>query len=78
MVYCNLKEIKETSAIYYAGSNVSDISGEVEFFKEMKNPTIIKQPDSGKLYQSLVCKVAVKYKNKFLKGEFPEKVSYEI
>lgn len=78
MVYCNLKELKDNSAIYYAGSDVNDISGEVEFFKNFKNPHIIKQPDTGKLHQSLVCNVAVKYKNKFSNGEFPEKVCYEI
>ena len=77
MIYCNLKEIKEDSAIYYAGRYTSDITGEVEFFKEFKNPVIIKQPKTEKLYLSLVCNVAVKYKAKFSKGEFPGKVSYE-
>ena len=78
MVYCNLKERKESYAIYYAGSKVSDISGEVKFYKEFKNPQIIKQPDSGVLYQSTVNHLAVKYKKQFIDGEFPDIISYEI
>lgn len=78
MVYCNLKEQKDNYAIYYTGSKVSDISGEVKFYKEFKNPQIIKQPDSGILYQSMVNRLAVKYKIQFSNGEFPDKISYEI
>ena len=77
MVYCNLKQIKNNSAVYFVGTSTDDITGEVEFFQKPKNPIIIKQPKSNDLYLSIVCNVAVKYRNIFLKGEFPEKVSYE-
>lgn len=77
MVYCNLKEIKNNSAIYFVGTSTDDITGEVEFFKKPKNPVIIKQSSSNDLYLSMVSNIAVKYRNIFSKGEFPEKVCYE-
>lgn len=78
MVYCNLKQTKNNSAIYFVGTTTDDITGEVEFYAASKNPSIIMQPTSNDLRLSMVCKLASKYRNKFLKGEFPDKISYEI
>lgn len=77
MVYCNLKQKKNASAIYYFGASLNDMSGEVEFFSENKNPSIIKQPETKLVASSLITKLFIKYKTDFSKGIYPKKISYE-
>lgn len=77
MVYCKIKQQKEHSAVYMFGVTTKNITGEVEFYSELKSPTLLKQPNSCEVSQSVLLMLAVKYKNMFTKGEFPEKISYE-
>lgn len=77
MIYCNLKQKKNTSAIYYFGTSLNDMSGEVEFFSENKNPSIIKHPKTKLVASSLITKLFAKYKTDFSKGVYPQKISYE-
>jgi len=77
MVYCTLKKKSSDSAVYYIGCSLEDINGEVEFFAKSINPRILQQPKENNVSSSMLTKLAVKYKDKFLKGEFPDKISYE-
>ena len=65
MIYCDLKQKKNTSAIYYFGSTINDISGEVEFYAEHKKPSIIKHPTQKPVAISLISKLYIKYKAEF-------------
>lgn len=78
MIYCKLKENNGKSAIYLVGKTVSNISGEAEFYSTFKQPTILKQPKTEEISGNLLSKIVIKYKEKLLSGNFPEKMSFEI
>lgn len=77
MVYCTKKENGNDFAVYYFGSRVGDLSGEVKFFSDKREPVVIKQPETGKVHSILLLKILCKYRNDFEKNNFPEKISYE-
>ena len=45
MIYCRLKEKHKDSAVYYAGSFVDDMTGEIIFFKGENVPVLSKQAE---------------------------------
>lgn len=77
MVYCNLKQKSDNSAIYSFGMSTDDITGEVVFYTEFTQPSILKQPKKEKANNIIMNKLVVKYKEQFSKGIFPNKISYE-
>jgi hypothetical protein len=77
MVYCNLIQAKNSSAIYSFGATTSDITGEVEFFSAPEKPKILKQPNIKSVPINALMKMAAKYADEFGKGSFPQKISYE-
>lgn len=77
MVYCNLKEKKDNSAIYFFGATTEDVNGEVIFYTEPIQPQIIKQPSKQSVSIISLNKIVAKYKNQFIEGIFPNKISYE-
>lgn len=78
MVYCNLVEKHQEYAIYSVGTDAGDITGEAKFFNKFVQPLVIRQPKTGFVSNATLSKVAIKYRNVFLNGEFPNKISYEI
>ena len=77
MVYCNLKQKGEKSAIYYYGATTDDITGEVEVYAAAVSPVIIKPPHEGGVTNSALIRLAIKYEERFMRGEFPEKIAYQ-
>lgn len=77
MVYCNLKQNNNDSAIYFFGMSTDDITGEVVFYANSIQPSILKQPTNGNATNITMNKLVVKYKEQFSKGIFPNKISYE-
>ncbi len=78
MVYCDLKAKTENQAVYYVGTSTEDISGEVVFYKDLREPVILKLPGKSLLRMAHVAKIYRKYKDEFSQGIFKDKLSYEI
>ena len=78
MVYCKLKEKKTDSAIYNIGTDVNDMSGEVVFFKDLREPELLKQAKENPVRVVHLARIYGKYRNAFASGKFKEKLSYEI
>lgn len=78
MVYCKLKEQKSDSAIYNIGTDVNDLSGEVIFFKDLREPEILKQDKEEPIRVGHLARIYGKYREDFAKGNFKEKLAYEI
>lgn len=77
MIYCKLKNIKGNTAVYYFGNKLDDITGEAEFYSSFTQPTILKQPTTGSVPEFLLSKIIIKYKEKLLNSNFPDKMSFE-
>lgn len=78
MVYCKLKNKSEESAIYNIGTSVDDMTGEIVFYKDLREPEIIKQPEVERLRIPHIARIYGKYRDEFSKGNFKEKLAYEI
>lgn len=77
MIYCNLKNKTENSAVYSFGTTIEDITGEVEFYTDFTEPSILKQPSTGDVTVNMLNRLVIKYKSKFALGVFPDKLAYE-
>ena len=77
MIYCNIKNKTEKSAIYLFGTDIEDITGEAEFYSTFTEPKILKQPKTSNVPAGWLSRLVVKYKESLVKGDFPEKMSYE-
>lgn len=78
MIFCKLKEKQEDRAIYHVGSLISDMSGEVIFFKGEKAPVLSKQAEKYPILENRIMQVYTKYRNELKNGVFPERMAYEI
>lgn len=78
VVYCKLKEKKADSATYNIGTDVNDMSGEVVFFKDLREPELLKQAKEHPVRVGHLARIYGKYRNDFASGEFKEKLAYEI
>lgn len=78
MVYCKLKEKRKDSAVYDIGASVEDMTGQVVFYRDLREPEIIKQPEKESIRMQAIARVYGKYRAAFASGEFKEKLSYEI
>ena len=78
MVYCNLIETRNDSAVYNIGASVKDMTGEVVFYKGLREPEIIKQPEKEPIRMLSLARIYGKYRDEFAKGNFKEKLAYEI
>ncbi|MBQ7118491.1 MAG: hypothetical protein IJN88_09800 [Clostridia bacterium] len=77
MIYCNLKQKDKNSAVYFFGTEIEDITGEVEFYTDFSQPKILKQPLKNEVKANIFNKILIKYKKDFVKGIFNQKISYE-
>ena len=77
MIYCNLKQKKKGSATYSFGTTLEDITGEVEFYADFTQPTILKHPSTGEVTVNTLNRLVVKYKGLFAEDIFPDKIAYE-
>lgn len=77
-VYCNLKERNNEFAIYKIGTRVSDISGEVTFYKDLREPKLNKQAVKYLVRPIQITRLYGKYKDDFAKGIFKDKLAIEI
>lgn len=77
MIYCRLKEKKENSAVYYAGANTTDMTGEIEFFNDGSAPILNKQAEEEEILPVFIGKIFAKYKDEFANGEFKKKIAFE-
>lgn len=78
MVYCKLKETRTDSAIYNIGRDVNDISGEVIFYKGLREPELLKQAKEEPIRTVHLAKIYGKYREDFANGDFKEKLAFEI
>ena len=78
MVYCNLKEKRKDSAVYNIGTTVGDLSGEVVFYADMREPELLQQAKNEPVRTKHIAKIYGKYYGEFAKGVFKEKLAYEI
>ena len=78
MVYCQMKENKGDSAIYMIGTTVEDMTGEVVFYKGQREPELLKQANEDPVRPRHLARIYGKYIRDFAKGNFKEKLAYEI
>ena len=78
MVYCKLIENKGDSAVYQIGASVDDMTGKVVFYRESKEPTLLKQADEDPVRTMHLARIVGKYSKDFVNGIFAEKLAYEI
>ncbi len=77
MIYCDIKEKENGSAVYYFGVSLVNITGEARFFSNPQTPEILQQPNGESVPIEFLAKIVAKYYEKFAMGDFPEKLSYE-
>lgn len=78
MVYCELIKKGDNSAVYSIGRTADDMTGKIVFYKEMRKPVVIKQPEKRKLYDSIVDRLYVRYSTQMMEGVFDNNLSIEI
>lgn len=76
MIYCELLQRKDGSAVYRFGGLVTDMTGEIEFFCNGE-PVVIKEPSSYRVAKMWIYKLYRKYKDDLTNGIFKKKMSYE-
>ena len=54
------------------------MSGEVVFFKDLREPELLKQSKENPVRVVHLARIYGKYRNDFASGKFKEKLSYEI
>lgn len=78
MVFCKLKEKKVDSAVYNIGTDVNDLTGEVIFFKDLREPELLKQAEEEPIRVGHIARIYGKYRDDFANGNFKEKLAFEI
>lgn len=78
MVYCKLKEKKDTFAVYNIGTTVEDMTGEIAFYKDAREPEVLKQAEEYPVRTMHIARIYSKYMQDFANGIFKEKLAYEI
>ena len=78
MVYCKLIENNHDSAVYHIGTSIDDLTGKVVFYRDSRDPNLLKQADEDPVRTLHLARIISKYGQAFAKGEFAEKLSYEI
>ena len=73
MIYCN----KIQGNAYCFGAQTDDITGVVRFFADGRAPEVERQPNRFEVPFSAIMKLQVKYKERFVHGDFPDKLSFE-
>ena len=65
-------------AIYYIGTSIRDLSGEVIFYKDLREPMLLKQASKESVTSRHIARIYGKYRVEFENGIFKEKLAYEI
>ena len=76
MIYCELLQKKESSAVYRFGGLITDMTGEIEFYCN-EEPAVIMEPSIYHVPKMWIYKLYWKYKNDLSNGTFKEKMAYE-
>lgn len=77
MVYCKLRKKDADHAEYDIGVRVSDMTGVVVFYKDLREPELNKQAKKYPVQTMHIARLYQKYSEEFKNGEFKEKLSYE-
>lgn len=78
MVYCKIKERKADMAVYNIGTRIDDMSGEVIFYKDGKEPALKKQAEKHPVRNAQIARLYIKYMDDFSSGSFADKLAIEI
>ncbi len=78
MVYCSLLEVKDKVIKYAIGGYATDITGVLVVDMRDRSYYVEKEPDESKVYPRLIGTMIRKYISEFEKGNYPDKMSYEI
>lgn len=78
MVYCRLLSVDNDIAKYSIGSVISDITGVLEIDANNRTYSIEKEPENRPLYMRHVESMISRAREEIFKGDFPEKLTYEI
>ena len=78
MVYCNLLSAEGSKLIYAIGGSTDDITGKLVINLEDRSYDIIKEPERTKVYARHISSMVGRAWNRFEKGIYPERLSYEI
>lgn len=76
MIYCELMQIEDGSAIYRFGGLVTDMTGEIEFYRN-REPVVVKEPSSYRVSKMWIDKLCWKYRDDLANGIYKEKMAYE-
>ena len=77
MVYCKLKSIENGRALYDYGADVNDMTGIIEVLQDGTPPKILRKPNNGSVRLAHIFAAYNKKKDKILRGDFPDKLSFE-
>lgn len=78
MVYCKVKEQAEGYAVYSIGKRIDDMTGEIVFFKDEREPELREQAEHHPIRLKDIIRLYAKYRAEFANGEFREKLAIEI
>ena len=77
-VYCRLVRKTDDYALYSIGTVVTDMTGEIIFYKDLRDPELIKQAEVYPVRIKHIASIYIKYKESFSQGVFKEKLAHEI
>lgn len=78
MVYCNLIKTRNDEVVYAIGGTTKDITGELVINYKDKSYRLTKQPEESKVYDRHISSMVYRAMSRFIRGEFPQRLSYEI
>lgn len=78
MVYCKAKEQNDDYAVYSIGKRIDDMTGEIVFFKDDRDPELREQAERFPVRLKDIIRLHAKYSAEFKSGKFREKLAIEI
>ncbi len=78
MVYCSFLKVQNKIIRYSLGGYSDDLTGVLVVDMNNKSFYVEKEPEASKVYPRLIGSMLRKYLPELEKGEYPERMSYEI
>lgn len=78
MIYCKIKERYDDHAVYNVGATLTDMTGQLTFFRDERLPVLDKQADEVPVLDAYIARLYRKYAHQIHAGVFADKMAYEI
>lgn len=78
MIYFKKVETTDKGVIYRFGNDISNITGLIMLKPNSLQYDIISYPNNETISDRIIAKLLIKYKENLLKGEYKDKMAYQV